>query len=209
MEVALRLLGDRTGDVLDAGMGGGRLCAELDRRAWNVSGVDLSSSMVALARTRLPSARARLVQGSVTELPFADETFDAVVATGVLEFVGVDLEKAVRELARVLRPAGVAIVSFPNQRAPLLVWRGRVLYPVVRLVKRVVPVGKPPPPPAVRLPIEALHAALAAAGLEIDAAEPVGVGPAPRAVAERLERSGSSLAPKLATHIVMRARRAA
>lgn len=186
LEAALSLLGDRTGDVLDAGMGGGRLCVELDRRGWNVSGIDLSGSMVALARTRLPNARERLVRGSVTELPFADESFDAVVATGVLEFVGMDLADAVRELARVLRPAGIAVVSFPNRKAPLIIWRGQVLYPFVRLVKRLLPVGKPPPPRAALLPMDALRGALTAAGLEIEATEPLGVGP---------------------THVVMRARR--
>jgi ubiquinone/menaquinone biosynthesis C-methylase UbiE len=177
MEATLRLLGDEAGEVLDAGMGGGRLCVELDRRGWTVSGIDLSSSMVALAQTRLPQVRERLVHGSVTELPFVDETFDAVVATGVLEFVGTDLGKAVGELARVLRPAGIAVVSFPNRKAPPIIWRRRVLYPAVRLVKRLLPVGKPPPPRAVLLPMDALRGALAATGLEIEVTVGVGVGP--------------------------------
>ena len=65
-------------------------------------GVDASAEMVALARERLPDARDRLAQGSVEELPFEDASFDAVAATGVLEYA--DVPRALGELARVLRP---------------------------------------------------------------------------------------------------------
>ena len=40
-----------------------------------------------------------------------------------------------------LRRKGVAVMSFPRQQSPALLWRSRVLYPAVRLVKRIVPVG--------------------------------------------------------------------
>ncbi len=206
LEVVLRLLGDGPGDVLDAGMGGGRLCAELDRRGWDVAGIDIASGMVELARARLPHARERLIQASIDELPFVDESFDAVVATGVLEFLGVDLRRAVEELARVLRPRGIAVVSFPNHRAPLLVWRGRLLYPVVRAVKRRVRIGNPPPPGAPLLPLAVLEDALAAVGLDIEVTEALSVRPVPSKLAERLERSNSMLVRLLATQIVIRAR---
>ena len=52
------------------------------------------------------------------------------------------------ELARVLRPGGRAVVSFPNHASPRHLWRGRVLYPAVRAAKRVVPRGRPAPPSA-------------------------------------------------------------
>ena len=207
LEVALRLLGDGPGDVLDAGMGGGRLCVELDRRGWNVAGIDIASGMVEFARARLPHARERLIQASIDDLPFADESFDAVVATGVLEFMGADLRRAVEELARVLRPGGIAVVSFPNHRAPLLVWRGRVLYPAVRAIKRRVRIGNPPPPDAPILPLAALRDALAAVGLDIELTEALSVRPVPSKLAERLERSNSMLARLLATQIVIRARK--
>ena len=55
MAVVLRLLGDGPGELLDAGMGPGRLCAELEQRGWTVTGVDASEEMVAAARARLPA----------------------------------------------------------------------------------------------------------------------------------------------------------
>ena len=58
LATVLELAGDGPGDVLDAGMGPGRLLAALERRSWRVSGVDVSAEMLALARARLPEAAA-------------------------------------------------------------------------------------------------------------------------------------------------------
>ena len=85
------------------------------------------------------------VEGPIEQLPFPAAVFDAVAATGVLEYATNDLDGAVAELARVLTPRGVAIMSFPRQQSPALLWRSRVLYPSVRLVKRIVPFGGPAP----------------------------------------------------------------
>ncbi len=205
--VVLDLLGDRPGELLDAGMGGGVLCAALDRRGWAVSGVDLAPAMVDVAQARLPHIRGRMFRGSITALPFSDESFDAVVATGVLEFVVDDLDGAIRELARVLRRDGEAVVSFPNRRAPVNIWRGRVLYPLVRAAKRVLPADRPSPPRVPLVPFRRLLSGFERAGLVVDAIEPVGVRPLPASVGKRLERSRSGLAFALAVQLVVRARK--
>ena len=57
---------------------------------------------------------------------------------------------ALREVARVLRPGGIAVVSIPNRRTPLHLW-SRVVARVVPPVKRVIPVGRPNRPPGPRL----------------------------------------------------------
>jgi len=179
MEAVLELLGDRPGAALDAGMGSGRLCTELDRRGWTVMGIDVSARMVEIARTRLPHLAAHLQQASLEDPPFPDESFDAVVATGVLEYVD-DLGRALHELARVLRPGGLAAVSFPAYRAPHNLWRRYVLYPGVRAVKTVVPFGRPAPRPRRNpLPLARFEAELEAAGLTIEASTRVGARPAP------------------------------
>jgi SAM-dependent methyltransferase len=201
----LELLGDKPGDVLDAGMGGGWLCAELDRRGWVVTGIDSSPRMVELARARLPSARERLLEASIERLPFADAVFDATVATGVLEYVDHNLPGALAELARVLRPGGTAVISFPNYHSPHVIWRVRVLYPTVRRVKRLL--GRQGPPRRRSVSFEELTAAVAGAGLELERVERSGVRPASAALAERLERSRSSLLMLLAVQIVLRARK--
>jgi SAM-dependent methyltransferase len=164
---ALELIGDGPGEVLDAGMGAGRLCRALDARGWTVWGVALSPAMVEAARVRLPLLRERLVGGSITALPFPDGRFDTVAATGVLEYVTHDLSAAAHELARVLRPGGTAVVSFPNHRAFGHVWRGRVLYPAVRVAKRVVPRGRPAPPAMPIRSVDDLENALRNAGLVV------------------------------------------
>jgi len=137
LETVLELAGDGPGDALDAGMGPGRLLAELDRRGWRASGVEPSSEMLALAQERLPAALDRLLLGTIEVLPFPDETFDLAVATGVLEYA--DLEPALCELARVLRPGGRAIVSLPNWWSASGLLRRKAVYPLARRAGRATP----------------------------------------------------------------------
>src|SRR5437867_8308735 len=72
MHAALDEIGPGPGDVLDAGMGPGRLAAELARRGWTVSGVDTADEMVAAARRRLPGSADRLVRAKIEVLPYPD-----------------------------------------------------------------------------------------------------------------------------------------
>jgi SAM-dependent methyltransferase len=144
LDAVLQALGDGPGLVLDAGMGGGRLVAELDARGWTATGVDNSSRMVELALERLPQLAGRLLKADLEALPFPDESFDAVVATGALEYVG-DLDRGLRELVRLLRPGGKAVLSFPNHRSPRSLWRRVALYPAARLIKRVLPLRRSAP----------------------------------------------------------------
>lgn len=170
MEAVLRLVGPGRGEVLDIGMGPGRLLVELERRGWDVSGVDASAEMVTLARQKLPGAAARIVQGPMESLPVADASFDAVVATGVLEYA--DVESAVRETARVLRPGGVAVVSYPNPGAYYVVWKTHVWYRALRAARRLL--GRPQPrvsQGAQLVTIPRLRALMAEAGLHAVATE--------------------------------------
>jgi 2-polyprenyl-3-methyl-5-hydroxy-6-metoxy-1,4-benzoquinol methylase len=157
LETALELLGDGPGQVLDAGTGGGRLLEALAARGWSVTGADVSEAMIELARRRVPDAK--LVVAPVEHLPFGEGSFDAVAALGVLEFAQ-DLDAALAELARVLRPGGPAVVSWPNFGGVYTAWRGGVVYRVARAL------GRPAPPPA-RHVLDAgqLRAQLGRAGL--------------------------------------------
>ena len=146
LATVLELAGEGPGEAVDAGMGPGRLLAELERRGWRVSGIDSSGEMVALAQRRLPDAGERLVQAPIEALPFAAESFDLALATGVLEYAD-DLEAALRELARVVRPGGRAIVSLPNWWSASAIVRGRALYPLARRAGRATP---PPPRRVIR-----------------------------------------------------------
>ena len=174
LEAALRALGDGPGDALDAGMGGGRLAAELDAAGWTVTGIDSSAKMVGLARRRLPKLADRLLEGDLGALPFPPGSFDAAVATGALEYVG-DLERGLAELARVLRPGGRAVVSFPNYRSAHALGRRYALYPAARVAKRVLPLSRPAPMrPLHPISPGQFEEALAAAGFRIVARRPIG-----------------------------------
>lgn len=119
-----RLLAARPGArVLDLGCGPGHLTAELagDVGAQgHVVGLDRQPSMIEAARHRAGSgaghARRDFVLGSATALPLDDASCDGVVAVQVLEYVP-ELEQAVAELRRVLRPGGTAVLVDTDWRS--------------------------------------------------------------------------------------------
>jgi SAM-dependent methyltransferase len=120
--------------VLDLGCGHGDLTPQLLRDArLEIVAMDLSAAALGQFRARLdgpPSLevdRLALVRASVYELPFPDRSFDAVVSFGYAS--AASYEGAEREVARVLRPGGVAVVDFANPSlyhwlaAPRPTWR--------------------------------------------------------------------------------------
>ena len=98
--------------VLDVGRGDGVLSVTLARQGANVTGVDVDRSMLEAARDRARGAHAdaTYIEGNARSLPFADGTFDVVVAITVLCFVP-DAGSAVSEMARVLRPGGRLVIG--------------------------------------------------------------------------------------------------
>jgi ubiquinone/menaquinone biosynthesis C-methylase UbiE len=214
LQATLSLIGPGPGEVLDAGMGAGRMCAALSRAGWTVSGVDAAEQMVTAARARLPDASNRLVVGLIEQLPFADASFDAVTATGVLEYS--DVPRALAELERVLRPGGVAVVSYPNPRALYGVWKTRVYYRAVRVVKRVLQMPHPSMPRgAGTIPPDRFRKLLRAAGLEPGATRfssflivPAPLDIALPGISARIGAALEGRAPRwLATQIVYAARK--
>ena len=95
--------------VLEVGCGTGLVLEKLSKVARTVKGVDLSPGMLAKARARGLDVR----EGSATNLPFPDDTFDAVVSFKVLAHVP-DLGGAVREMVRVTRPGGHVAIELYN-----------------------------------------------------------------------------------------------
>ena len=104
------------GRVLDAGAGSGRITDACSMLGWSVTALDASSAMVARLRTRRPSLPVLHAPLGTSRLPLASSTFDAVVSLRVLKYVD-DLDAALAELARVLRPGGIAVLEFANRRS--------------------------------------------------------------------------------------------
>ena len=109
--------GDR---VLDVATGTGAVARELIRRhGCTVVGLDQSPEMLAEARRRL-GGDVELVEGRAEELPFADESFDALTFTYLLRYVD-DPAATLKELARVVRSGGtIASLEFAVPRG---LWR--------------------------------------------------------------------------------------
>ena len=96
-------------DVLDAGCGTGGLLKFLRSREslHRYQGLELYEPASRIAASR---AGCKVVTGSVHELPFAEASFDAILSTFVLSQKGVDIDRAVTESLRCLRPGGTLIV---------------------------------------------------------------------------------------------------
>jgi SAM-dependent methyltransferase len=98
--------------VLEVGGGQGELAERMQRELGaEVTFLDLSPGMVELARARGVDAQA----GDVQELPFADGSFDTVVAAWMLYHVP-DVDRALGELARVLTKGGALIAVTNSNR---------------------------------------------------------------------------------------------
>jgi SAM-dependent methyltransferase len=114
--------------VLDIGCGPGfltvEMAAEVGPSGW-AAGIDISDTMLAHARHRAAaqpsSAWVDFKQADAVQLPFPDGSFDAAVATQVLEYVA-DVPAALAEIVRVLRPGGRAVIVDTDWNT--LVWHG-------------------------------------------------------------------------------------
>lgn len=93
------------GHVADIATGTGLVAAELRRRGFEVTGVDQSPDMLAVASRRFGDA-VELVEASAEDLPFDDGSFDHLTVTYLLRYVD-DPAATMAELARVVRPGGV------------------------------------------------------------------------------------------------------
>ena len=94
--------------LLDVATGPGYVASRAAARGGEPVGLDFSETMLAHARTQ--AADVEFVHGDATALPFADASFDAVVAAFLLLHLGTP-ERAVAEAARVLRQGGRAAFS--------------------------------------------------------------------------------------------------
>lgn len=112
-------------DVLECGCGTGLILERIAAHARRAVGIDLSPGMLERARARGLDVR----EGSVTDLPFEDESFDVTCSFKVLAHVP-DIGRALSEMARVTRPGGVVLAEFYNP------WSLR------GLAKRLGPAGK-------------------------------------------------------------------
>ena len=162
-ETAFDAIGVGNGtNLLDVGCGAGLALQLADKRGATVSGIDAAEGLLVVARERVPAADVR--HGDIEELPFVDDTFDAVTAFNSVQYA-TDPTAALREIKRVAkRGAGVAVVTW-----------GTAEQCEMRVLLAAIGSLLPPPPPGAGGPFAlaapgALEALVEGAGLTTERA---------------------------------------
>jgi SAM-dependent methyltransferase len=124
--------------VLDIGCGPGWLVRNYAKGDAKIVGIDLTERAIRLTSESLNifDLSAKLLVGDAERLPFAENTFDFISCNGVLHHTP-DTEAGFRELFRVLKPKGRAIVSLYYRNFLL----GPAIFPLTRFVLRLMGVN--------------------------------------------------------------------
>lgn len=103
--------------VLDAASGSGYGTHILAQSAGQVFGLEISAEAVSFSRQKYIRDNLHYSQGSIANLPFADQSLDVVVSFETIEHVDEDLQAAfIREIKRVLKADGILLMSSPDKR---------------------------------------------------------------------------------------------
>lgn len=117
--------------VIDVGCGAGRHAFQayrrgadvvaFDQNAADLADVDVMFEAMAAAGEAPEYAKAETVRGDALDLPYGDGEFDVVIASEILEHVPED-DRAVAELARVVKPGGALAVTVPRWLPERICW---------------------------------------------------------------------------------------
>jgi len=108
--------------VLDLGCGAGTYVRLLAKRGYPAVGMDYSLPSLARAAAADPARANSYIAGKAYALPFAEGVFQALLCVGVFQTLA-EPERALGEIARILKPAGVAVVETLNPWNPLAAFR--------------------------------------------------------------------------------------
>ncbi|MFZ3071745.1 MAG: class I SAM-dependent methyltransferase [Thermodesulfobacteriota bacterium] len=105
--------GAKKGRLLDVGAGSGLYLSHMRELGWEVEGVDFDC---AAAKCASESFGLKVSVGTLEEVKYRADIFDAVTANHVIEHVH-DPVKFLEEIKRILRPGGSLVVTCPNSRS--------------------------------------------------------------------------------------------
>jgi ubiquinone/menaquinone biosynthesis C-methylase UbiE len=133
----LELFDKPGGKVLDVGCGPAEMVQALLNLGCEFWGVDPSPKMIEICRRRFGGTRnTQFLPGEAGRLSFADNSFDAVLCMGVVDFLQ-NVPQAVEDMLRVLKPGGTIIVTFSNRHSPYAWWKAYVFYRALAVVRRI------------------------------------------------------------------------
>lgn len=121
----------RGNKLLDVGCGDGVFCLELEKRGWNVTGIDINVTKLKKARERIAktSSKAEIIAADAQKPPFRSNIFDVAVSNCALEHI-YDDESVIRECYRILKKSGSLILTVPTDKT-------RIVIPIVPLCLRI------------------------------------------------------------------------
>lgn len=104
------------GHILDVGCGTGEQIKGCRAKGFNLSGIEPAAEMRVIAQRNNPDVS--IEDGIITSIPFADASFDLVMAIEVLRYLHQeDIQQAYREMLRVLKSGGVMFFTMVNRYA--------------------------------------------------------------------------------------------
>jgi len=102
--------------VLELGCGTGYFTKEAARSGAKITAIDISPELLEQAREEVPLDNVEFLVENAYEMSFSDNSFDAVIGSSVLHHLEID--EALKEIFRVLRPGGTVRFTEPNMLNP-------------------------------------------------------------------------------------------
>jgi len=136
LELVLSRLQDKKYDsLLDIGCGSGIFLKELANRCNSLNAIDTHRKMHLVKDMILKeNIEANLLEASITDLPYASETFDCIISVSVLEHIK-ELDRALNEIRRVAKNGATIVLGFPvkNKITEIILRIAYTLLPNVKL----------------------------------------------------------------------------
>ncbi len=102
--------------VLEIGCGVGYFTREILKTGAHVTAIDISPDLLRVAQDSIKEDRVTFKEENAYSLSFPDNTFDTIIGSSVLHHL--DIDQALREFDRVLKPGGTAFFTEPNMANP-------------------------------------------------------------------------------------------